>query len=882
MVSLTERLRAKFGTKPSAGDAQRSSTPPSSSASAPTPTEDIQETDDNASAPGEDIQEAGPDVSNTDATDGISQRLWNSAYDKLKQDEAATIAAYEKILSSRLNEQDVTESQQNVIADDPRQRRLQMQKLVDLGLAKTEKEAKVKERVGTGLQTVLALKGVVDKAIQASPQGAIAWVGVCFALEVSTALPRRKLIIINSILQILMNPITEDGANRQGITHVLSQMDWYWHMSNLLLEENFIKQSSHAARQQLEQVITGLYQKLLLYQIKSVCNHYRRRLAVFMRDLVKLQDWNGALSDIKSAEAAVQAASLQYNTASSRSLLGEIAENSKSLNENLTGLVSALQEQTRQQERRHETAADNRCLADLRLSDPRDDKKRIEETKGGLLEDIYAWILDNPDFKEWRDGEEKRLLWVRGDPGKGKTMLLCGVINELKRLITGTDALSFFLCQATDSRLNSAAAIVRGLVYTLLDENRTLMPHLRQRYDTAGRALFEDANALFALTEILETILQDPSISTLYLAIDGLDECQTELPEMLKFISKLSTCPKVRIIVSSRNWNNIEEELDRSRQGASLSLELNAAFVTNAVQLFTARKVAELANRKGYKETLQSSVFNYMFENADNTFLWVALACQMLENTSPRNVLKKLKDIPPTLDDLYQRMMRHVEASEDAPLCQEIIATCLIAYRPLHLQELASLVEPLEDYVNDLATTKEIVGLCGSFLTLRDCIVYFIHQSAKDYLLKETESNIIPLGRADTHLSIVRQSLKAMSMTLERDIYGIKSPGCGIDDVPQPKPDPLGAVKYSIDYWVDHLWKVRWPSENIQIKFMRDGGLVEKFLRNHYLHWLEALSLGRSMAKGIRAIAKLKVQVQVRGITKPCPPKLRDRKRGSN
>lgn len=38
----------------------------------------------------------------------------------------------------------------------------------------------------------------------------------------------------------------------------------------------------------------------------------------------------------------------------------------------------------------------------LRLTDPRHDKKRIENTKGGLLEDSYIWIIENSKFKQWR------------------------------------------------------------------------------------------------------------------------------------------------------------------------------------------------------------------------------------------------------------------------------------------------------------------------------------------------------------------------------------------------------------------------------------------------------------------------------------------------
>jgi hypothetical protein len=41
------------------------------------------------------------------------------------------------------------------------------------------------------------------------------------------------------------------------------------------------------------------------------------------------------------------------------------------------------------------------CVQDIRQTDPRDDKKRIEETKGGLLADSYRWVLDNTTFQQW-------------------------------------------------------------------------------------------------------------------------------------------------------------------------------------------------------------------------------------------------------------------------------------------------------------------------------------------------------------------------------------------------------------------------------------------------------------------------------------------------
>jgi hypothetical protein len=143
------------------------------------------------------------------------------------------------------------------------------------------------------------------------------------------------------------------------------------------------------------------------------------------------------------------------------------------------------------------------CIQDLRLTDPRDDKKRIEEIKGGLLKDSYCWVLNNADFQQWRDDEQSRLLWIKGDPGKGKTMLLCGIIDELQKstamtamttMTTMTAVLPYFFCQATDSRINNATAILRGLLYLLINQQPSLVLHIRKKHDHAGKALFKDTN----------------------------------------------------------------------------------------------------------------------------------------------------------------------------------------------------------------------------------------------------------------------------------------------------------------------------------------------------------------------------------------------------
>jgi hypothetical protein len=50
-----------------------------------------------------------------------------------------------------------------------------------------------------------------------------------------------------------------------------------------------------------------------------------------------------------------------------------------------------------------------------------------------------------------------------------KTMLLCGVIDELRKS-AASYTVSYFFCQATDERLNKAISALRSLLYLLVDQ----------------------------------------------------------------------------------------------------------------------------------------------------------------------------------------------------------------------------------------------------------------------------------------------------------------------------------------------------------------------------------------------------------------------------
>lgn len=504
-------------------------------------------------------------------------------------------------------------------------------------------------------------------------------------------------------------------------------------------------------------------------------------------------------------------------------------------------------------------AEDRACLKDLHITNPCRDKTRIEQLKGGLLKDVCLWVLRNDSFKQWRDEKESGLLWIRGDPGKGKTMLMCGIIDELAKFPQNNKPardsanISFFFCEAADLRINHATAVLRGLIWMLVDQQQSLISHIRRQYDRTGKSLFEDVNAWEALSNVFLDIMEDPALKPTYLIIDALDECICDLNLLLDLIVQMSsTYPRIKWLVSSRNWPTIERRLDTAPQKVSLWLELNEEPVKEAVYFYIKHKVQQLTDEKEYNADKSDAILHHLSSNAEGTFLWVALVCKRLADLSQWETEWLSTEFPPKLESFYMQMVKHIGDSQDAAFYKRILGVVSTVYRPITLDELRPLAG-LPDEIPD-KYLPNIIRTCGSFLTLRGRDIFFVHQTAKDFLLEKASIDIFHEGREAEHRKIFRRSLQVCK-TLKRDIYELKSPGVSIDDVKHPDPDPLARARYSCLYWVDHL-KDSYTTDNAHGD-VQEGKPVEDFLKHNFLCWIESISLLRGVSEGIAAILKL-------------------------
>jgi hypothetical protein len=440
---------------------------------------------------------------------------------------------------------------------------------------------------------------------------------------------------------------------------------------------------------------------------------------------------------------------------------------------------------------------------------------------------------------------------------------MCGIIDELEASTSLGNPerpilLSYFFCQATNSGLNNYTAVLRGLIYMLVTHQPSLLSHLdgKQEYITAHW------NSRVVMEEIFRNILADTGLQETYFIVDALDECLDELSFFLDMLS--STCSRARWIVSSRNHCEIQEHFNQQPSKIAISLELNAESVSQAVEHFISYRTRRLVEKKNLQNDVAEEVHHHLSKTSEGTFLWVSLACQRLEKCRVWEISNELLQFPLGLNNLYERMLAQIRSSSSSVLYIRLLATISTVFRPLTFPELIAM-EKLNELNIDERVFPDVIAECGSFLTARENTVFFIHQSAKDFLINESGPVLFKSGLAQHHCALFQRSI-AMLQVLHKDLYGLVRIGIAVEEAirERPEPDPLRSLKYACTFWADHLQTAcgaepygEFPQKNPVIKVALD------FITNKFLFWLEALSLCQESSAALNALLCLKALITV-------------------
>jgi ankyrin repeat protein len=360
------------------------------------------------------------------------------------------------------------------------------------------------------------------------------------------------------------------------------------------------------------------------------------------------------------------------------------------------------------------------------------------------------WLLKNLQYLNWLDtsmvDEHHGFLWIKGNAGTGKSTLMKFALNNARKTMKDRIVLSFFFNARGEDIEKSTIGTYRSLLLQLL----RCLPALKSVFDSLSllTSTFSKDHewSIEPLKILLEQAIRALGQSSVVCFIDALDECEDEqVREMIQFfehIGELAVSNSIRFQVcfSSRHYPHIT-----IRNGLELVLEGqegHAQDITNYVE--TELKIGTSKTAQQIRVELQ--------EKASGIFMWVVLVVRILNKESDRGQVRrlrqKLQDIPSNLHKLFRDILtRDPHNRDELVLCIQWI---LFAKQPLSPEQLhhAILSETDPDAVTEWdpeQITKEVTrlfildsskGLAEATVS-KEPTVQFIHESVRDFLLKE-------------------------------------------------------------------------------------------------------------------------------------------------
>lgn len=490
-------------------------------------------------------------------------------------------------------------------------------------------------------------------------------------------------------------------------------------------------------------------------------------------------------------------------------------------------------------------------------------KSSLGQNRDKLPQTFVEEILRHPNYVCWRDGRDVGLLYIEGDPGKGKTTISINIIEQLSLPSLGNALVIYFFCQGTDSRTNSIEAIIKGLILQLVNCDQELGESLRNLWDPISNCFHEDLSSWRNLWNIFLDMLSTCTSHKIYVIIDGLDECQGE--EMTSFLDVLvqfglNSPSRVKWLVTIQPKVRTDEKPTTGSQAKQLNLELNSDDVSEGVKKYAISKVAELDHQKSYGQVLLSQIETELTERAEDTFLWVYLACKSLEHVDRERALITIQCMPAGLLPLYEWRFTQVCESDTALRreCMWLLKFMGLAYRPLTLAEL----ENISDISQEGLDIQRLVDHCAPFVRLDETRVRVVHISAREFLSGTYMRPSFDFGGACGHEVIALNCLSYLSRTLKVNIANLPEPSSRSETVQNLEDDAsknlLERMRYAATFWVAHL-------ESADRNGLADNALAEasQFLYANFLEWIESLIILDELPYALQMLEKLSVMAAV-------------------
>ncbi|KAF5668760.1 Nacht domain-containing protein [Fusarium denticulatum] len=362
------------------------------------------------------------------------------------------------------------------------------------------------------------------------------------------------------------------------------------------------------------------------------------------------------------------------------------------------------------------------------------------------------WLFRDQSFQNWLAGKEKAkpILWLRGIPGAGKTLLASSVIKYTQSL-DGTHTVFAFLTYL-DSHI-SALSILHSLIFQLASTSLSLKTMLCQ---SDLQHLGNDFNVAATL---FQTLIQ--SAGVVRVIIDGLDEIElAQRSRLIKELVRLSGgCDECHILLTSRAESDISRDLD----GKTMDVQVDTNNA-GSIQTFIDQTIGEWFEDRVFIPEVQHQIRGWaasLASRAKGMFLYVKVIFKIIYYINDTgDIQNQLDCLPTSLEDAYGRVLQQINASPDpqrTKLARSILGWVGCAPSPMTLKEIeqALLVDPeVPSMLPRVQARVNVVQICGPIIDVVDGYVQFVHFTVPEYIFSTKIQNSITLSEMALDLAI--------------------------------------------------------------------------------------------------------------------------------
>ena len=527
------------------------------------------------------------------------------------------------------------------------------------------------------------------------------------------------------------------------------------------------------------------------------------------------------------------------------------------------------------------------------------DLTRLPSAEGAAF-DSYANELDarcHPDTRidllrqiwEWAgEPQGKCIFWLNGMAGTGKSTISRTVAQFFAN--NGQLGASFFFKRGEGERGNASrffTTITTQLMRAVPDIEPFVRSAIDEQREIATKTLKEQFEKL--VLQPLSQIDQAPRrVSPLVLVVDALDECEKDgdVRNILHLFaqSKRLTNIHVRVFLTSRpelpirlGFKNMSSDV---HQDVVLQ-DIPPTIIEHDISVFLKDEFAKIRDEFNHLHPTGSSLpldwpgesnIQTLTKIASPLFIFAATMCRFLgdKRWDPQEQLAAVLEYQATsqasqLDRTYypilEKLLLNLTSSQKERLIlefQQVVGSIVLLADPLSMDSLASLLRVSRKTVECRLDPLHSVL---SIPTDPTSPVRLLHLSFREFLLdREKQGNsVFWVDERKTNKFLANKCLELLSRPefLKENICSLVSPGTLRTEInPQTIEKCLPAdVQYACRYWVQHL---EHSGEHIC-----DEDVVHIFLRKHFLHWLEALSLVGKISDSIAQINTLRSLVDV-------------------